>query len=74
MKGKGFARLTDKEYLILSAFKDDIELGFPVDCGLSTSETVQVLESLIHKNCIVGRAPYRLTKKGIKELREWKQS
>jgi hypothetical protein len=68
LKGYGFSTLSEEEYLVLSAFPQDKELGFPVDCGFSHEKTVALLESLRRKDCIVGRAPYRLTKKGLKEL------
>lgn len=73
MKGKGFSELTEDEYAVLRAFPEDREIAFPVDCGLSREKTVKVLESLKKKDSITGRAPYRLTKKGIKEIREWNQ-
>lgn len=74
MSGEGFFKLTDKEYQILSAFAQDKEIGFPVDCGFSVEETLTLLESLKRKDCIVGRAPYRLTKRGVKELKQWKKT
>jgi dihydropteroate synthase len=73
LKGEGFSKLTEEEYRLLSAFPIDKEIAFPVDCGFSRDETIRLLESLKRKDAIVGRAPYRLTKKGLKELQLWKK-
>jgi dihydropteroate synthase len=72
MNGQGFNKLTEEEYIVLSAFPEDKEIGFPVDCGFSKEQTINILKSLSKKNSIVGKAPYRLTKKGLKEIQEWR--
>lgn len=72
MKGKGFDSLKPEEYRILEAFTDNTEIGFPVDCGFDMTETLQILQSLKTKDIISGQAPYKLTKKGKKVVKEWK--
>lgn len=64
-KHKGFGyKLNPQEELILKAFRKELEIGFPVDCGLDIETTLNVLKGLTKKNILVGRGPYRLTKLG----------
>lgn len=66
-KGIGH-NLTQDELNILAAFKDSNEIAFPVGCGLTYKETVDILVELTQKDIIKGRGPYQLTKLGKRIL------
>lgn len=67
---RGTYKLTEKENTILGCFKHSTEIGFPVDCGYTRKETLELLQSLTKKSVITGRAPYRLTKLGKRLLQD----
>jgi hypothetical protein len=64
----GFAdQLTQSELKVLQSFREGYVV-WPVETGLTESETKSVLDSLRRKVIVTGAGPYRLTAKGKRLL------
>lgn len=69
----GFNRPSDAERSVLLAFAKSNAIAYP-DCdGLSKDDVAAALRSLEQRGLIAGRAPYKLTNKGKRMLKELKQ-